>query len=100
MIFPQIFSLFLWFFSSIWLSKTETIIQFRNVLVLKKFNMAPTVERIEEIGTVELGEGPHWDNETQSLYFVDIFGKAIHKYVPSTKKHTKAVIGKNFSLYY
>lgn len=55
--------------------------------------MAPKVERIEEIGTVELGEGPHWDAETQSLYFVDIFGKAIHKYVPATKKHTKAVIG-------
>ncbi|XP_023312824.1 regucalcin-like [Anoplophora glabripennis] len=57
--------------------------------------MAPKVERITEIETVELGEGPHWDAETQSLYFVDIFGKSIHKYVPVTKKHTKAVIGTN-----
>lgn len=57
--------------------------------------MAPKVERITEIETVELGEGPHWDAETQSLYFVDIFGKSIHKYVPATKKHTKAIIGKN-----
>ncbi|KAJ8973403.1 hypothetical protein NQ317_006469 [Molorchus minor] len=57
--------------------------------------MAPKVERIKEIETVELGEGPHWDEATQSLYFVDLFGKAIHKYVPATKKHTKAVIGTN-----
>lgn len=56
-------------------------------------NMVPTVERIEDIDTVELGEGPHWDADTQSLYFVDIFGTAIHKYVPATKQHTKAVIG-------
>lgn len=57
--------------------------------------MAPKVEKIADIETVELGEGPHWDAETQSLYFVDIFGKSIHKYVPATKKHTKAVIGTN-----
>ncbi|KAJ8944500.1 hypothetical protein NQ318_011758 [Aromia moschata] len=57
--------------------------------------MAPTVELIKEIGSVELGEAPHWDEETQSLYFVDIFGESIHKYVPATKKHTKAIIGTN-----
>ncbi|RZC37252.1 SGL domain containing protein [Asbolus verrucosus] len=55
--------------------------------------MAPKVERI--IDSVELGEGPHWDVESQSLYFVDIYGKAIHRYIPATKKHTKAVIGTN-----
>ncbi|KAJ3654214.1 hypothetical protein Zmor_013416 [Zophobas morio] len=55
--------------------------------------MSPKVEKI--VDSVELGEGPHWDTQTQSLYFVDIYGKAIHKYVPSTKKHTKAVIGTN-----
>lgn len=60
--------------------------------------MSPKVERIEEIETVELGEGPHWDAETQSLYFVDILGHSIHKYVPATKKHTKAVIGKSINL--
>lgn len=59
--------------------------------------MAPKVERIDEIETVELGEGPHWDAGRQTLYFVDIFGEAIHKYVPATKKHTKAVIGESFS---
>ena len=53
--------------------------------------MAPKVERITE--ATELGEGPHWNAATQSLYFVDIFGKSIHRYVPATKKHTTAVIG-------
>ena len=55
--------------------------------------MAPIVERIPEIPNLELGEGPHWDANTQSLYFVDIFGKTIHKYVPSTGQHGKAKLG-------
>lgn len=54
--------------------------------------MAPVVEVITE--RLELGEGPHWDVEKQCLYFVDIFGPAIYKYVPATGKTTKAVIGK------
>lgn len=53
--------------------------------------MAPQVEPVVE--SVELGEGPHWDVDTQSLYFVDIFGNSIHKYTPGSKTHTKAVIG-------
>lgn len=57
--------------------------------------MNPTVERLKSVPATELGEGPHWDAESQSLYFVDIFGKSIHKYVPATDKHTKAVIGLN-----
>ncbi|KAF7285022.1 hypothetical protein GWI33_012336 [Rhynchophorus ferrugineus] len=60
--------------------------------------MAPVVEKIQEIPNIQLGEGPHWDIATQSLYFVDIFGKAIHKYVPATGKHTKAVFDKPVSL--
>lgn len=55
--------------------------------------MAPKVERITEC--TELGEGPHWDAATQSLYYVDIFGKSIHRYVPATKKHSKALIGES-----
>nr|CAI5866616.1 unnamed protein product [Callosobruchus analis] len=53
------------------------------------------IERLDEIEITELGEGPHWDAEKQCLYFIDIFGKSIHRYVPATKKHTKAVIGTN-----
>lgn len=54
--------------------------------------MPPLVEPVVE--SVELGEGPHWDADTLSLYFVDIFGSAIHKYTPANNAHTKAVIGK------
>lgn len=60
--------------------------------------MAPTVKKIPEIPNLELGEGPHWDVETQSLYLVDIFGKSVHKYVPSTGQHTKAVFEKPVSI--
>ncbi|KAK9869823.1 hypothetical protein WA026_003552 [Henosepilachna vigintioctopunctata] len=49
--------------------------------------MAPIIERV--LQNTELGEGPHWDIATQSLYFVDIFSKTINRYVPSTKTHTK-----------
>lgn len=52
--------------------------------------MAPVVEVITE--RLELGEGPHWDVDRQCLYFVDILGQAILKYMPSTGKTTKAVI--------
>jgi L-arabinonolactonase len=32
----------------------------------------------------ELGEGPLWDSEAQSLWWVDIWGKAIHRTDPET----------------
>lgn len=60
--------------------------------------MSPVVERITE--GAELAEGPHWDPATKSLYYVDIFGKTIHRYVPSTKKHTQATLGKFMYQYY
>ncbi|CAH1130548.1 unnamed protein product [Ceutorhynchus assimilis] len=60
--------------------------------------MAPKIEKIAEIPNLELGEGPHWDAETQSLYLVDIFGKALHKYIPSTGHHSKLVFDKPISV--
>jgi len=56
--------------------------------------MGPIVQRIPEIPNMELGEGPHWDIETQSLYLVDITSKSIHKYNPSTGQHSKATFDK------
>lgn len=43
-----------------------------------------------------LGEGPHWDNETQSLYYVDIFGinESILRYDFVQNKTYSATIGK------
>ncbi|KAF5304483.1 hypothetical protein FQA39_LY09679 [Lamprigera yunnana] len=52
--------------------------------------MSPNIEVVTERAT--LGEGPHWDIPSQCLYYVDIFGQYIHKYVPSTNTHTKAKI--------
>nr|BAB85478.1 luciferin-regenerating enzyme [Aquatica lateralis] len=56
--------------------------------------MSPVIEQITEVDNFQIGEGPHWDTETQSLYFVDILEKSIHKYVPSTKQHTKMILNK------
>lgn len=60
--------------------------------------MAPIVERIAEIPNLELGEGPHWDSETQCLYLVDIFKKSLHKYVPSTGHHAQITFDKPTSI--
>ncbi|KAJ8918476.1 hypothetical protein NQ315_008173 [Exocentrus adspersus] len=59
--------------------------------------MAPKIEKLN-IGPLSLGEGPHWDVKTQSLYFVDFFERNINKYAPSTKKHTKAQIDNKSSI--
>ncbi|KAL4709741.1 hypothetical protein ACJJTC_005544 [Scirpophaga incertulas] len=50
--------------------------------------MAPQVEAVTQ--PVQLGEGPHWDDAAQALYFVSIFDRSIHKYVPATGHHTSA----------
>lgn len=56
--------------------------------------MSPKIEKL--LGGFLLSEGPHWDVESQSLYFVDINEHSIHKYIPVTKKHTSAYLGKIF----
>lgn len=37
-------------------------------------------------GPAELGEGPVWSDAEQVLYWIDIDGKAVHRYDPSTGK--------------
>ncbi|XP_026488697.1 regucalcin-like [Vanessa tameamea] len=49
--------------------------------------MSLTIKKIIE--PLELGEGPHWDDRQQALYFVNILKGTIHKYVPATGEHTK-----------
>ncbi|XP_063826556.1 regucalcin-like [Ostrinia nubilalis] len=49
--------------------------------------MSVKVQKITE--PLALGEGPHWDERVQALYFVSIKECTIHKYVPSTGEHTK-----------
>ncbi|XP_071454559.1 regucalcin-like [Hetaerina americana] len=50
--------------------------------------------KVERIGPpLILGEGPHWDEETQKLYYVDIDGMAMWRYDPATGKNTKYELG-------
>jgi len=39
-----------------------------------------------------LGEGPHWDAERQELFYVDIIGKSVYRYNPSSGEHSKVTI--------
>ena len=34
-----------------------------------------------------LGEGPTWDSRDGSLYWLDIEGKKLHRYIPKTGRH-------------
>uniref|UniRef100_A0A0K8TC18 SMP-30/Gluconolactonase/LRE-like region domain-containing protein n=1 Tax=Lygus hesperus TaxID=30085 RepID=A0A0K8TC18_LYGHE len=43
------------------------------------------IERLS-IDGIQLGEGPHWDVKSQSLFFVDIRGPTLFKYTPATKQ--------------
>ncbi|XP_013139366.1 PREDICTED: regucalcin-like [Papilio polytes] len=52
--------------------------------------MSVSVQKI--VDPVVLGEGPHWDDKQQALYFVDINMKTINKYVPTTGEHTKTTL--------
>lgn len=42
----------------------------------------------QETEPVEHSEGPHWSQEEEALFFVDISGHAVHKFVPHSKSHT------------
>lgn len=55
--------------------------------------MSYKVEPISDL-ILELGEGPHWDIETQSLYFVDIYGGSIHRYDYNENKVYSCKVGK------
>lgn len=55
--------------------------------------MAPKVEKITAVPNLELGEAPHWDADTQSLYFVDVYKETIHRYVPSSNEYYQAAVG-------
>ena len=41
-----------------------------------------------------IGEGPHWDPVTKSLFYVDMLAGDVHKYDYMTGKDTKVHFGK------
>ncbi|XP_025209201.1 WD repeat-containing protein 6-like isoform X2 [Melanaphis sacchari] len=56
------------------------------IQVDQKFN----VERVSP--ALELGEGPHWDSLTRSLYFVDLHQSQINRYHPESNSFFSAKI--------
>lgn len=42
-----------------------------------------------------LGEGPHWDQRSETLVFVDILGSTINRYDPETWEHVSLDVGVN-----
>ncbi|XP_068082338.1 uncharacterized protein [Anabrus simplex] len=62
-------------------------------VLLTPVAMAEGAVKVEAVtSSTVIGEGPHWDHEQQVLYFVDIFGSQVRRYVPSTKQETKVLI--------
>jgi len=56
------------------------------IIYISAWIMSPKIELVLN-NITGLGEGPHWDDGTQQLYFVDIFQQNIHRYDPKTKEH-------------
>ena len=44
--------------------------------------------------TSTVGEGPHWDPISKSLFYVDIISGDVHKYDSTTGEDTKVHFGK------
>lgn len=40
-----------------------------------------------------VGEGPHWEEKTQTLMHVDIIARAVHRYNPATGVNEKRQVG-------
>ena len=53
-----------------------------------------SVETALECVTPTIGEGPHWDDASQSLLFVDINDGIIYRWDQTTGKHETHKFGK------
>jgi sugar lactone lactonase YvrE len=53
------------------------------------------MEQVERLLPVrnQLGEGPLWRTDEQALYWVDIEGKAYHRYIPATGEQERVEVG-------
>lgn len=62
-----------------------------------------TSYKVEALPTQQcvLGEGPHWDEKTQNLFFIDIYGGTVNRYSMTENKNYSATIGKSiFNKFY
>lgn len=44
-------------------------------------------------------EGPHWDDVTNTLLYIDIYGKLVHSFNPVTKEAKKVTVRKYIFLH-
>lgn len=51
-----------------------------------------SVECVIQNAAKTVGEGPHWDNVTNTLLYVDIYENAIHRYDPDSGKDERIVL--------
>ncbi|KAG8256631.1 hypothetical protein J6590_064152 [Homalodisca vitripennis] len=63
---------------------------------IKAVGDAPIISRISQ--PIAHGEGPHWDDTEQVLYYVDIAGQTIHRYDPNTQLEKTITFSKPVSL--
>ena len=63
------------------------------MLLLTVASFCYRVQVIDWPGLFTLGESPHWDQEKQELYFVDILDSKVYRYVPSTEEIYSVAVG-------
>ncbi|XP_046563962.1 regucalcin-like isoform X2 [Haliotis rubra] len=66
-------------------SSREVVVLYSKGL-FQSFKMSYKVETVLKEPVSTIGEGPHWDDATQTLLFVDIMKGDVHRYDPVTGK--------------
>lgn len=56
--------------------------------------MSVQAETLIERSCLTIGEGPHWDERTQTLLYVDINDGSVHRWSAETGKDEKHTFGK------
>jgi hypothetical protein len=60
---------------------------------------APAVECVLKNVAKTVGEGPHWDDITNTLLHVDIQENSIHRFNPATGVDDKIKLGEKFTAF-
>ena len=62
--------------------------------------MAAVVETLIECSCGTVGEGPHWDDQSQTLLYVDIIDGSLHRWSAATGRDEKHTFGKFLLSYF
>ena len=63
------------------------------------FRIAMPIEVVVKDACRTIGEGPHWDEASQSLYYVDIDDKSVSRWNSVTGENEKITLGTIIILY-